>query len=157
MLKLPLVTPDSSPGEPFCDDCLEVEILRSIYGYSYQLDTVGAKLSITVMLAYCLLAVGQTLYALISGISSSAWDSVAELIALAMNSKPTHVLQNTCAGIIGVKLFRAAVGIRETTEGHLELCFGGDGEVQGGERVRVNEKYGKMKEEEIAARKDKEQ
>lgn len=137
-------TPDSEPSEWFCDDCLTYDMLRLAYGWSYQLDNVGTKLAITVMVIYCTLAAAHFLYSIISGLSSSTWDSVAELFALAMNSQPTRVLQNTCAGIIGSKAFRASVQIFETTEGHLELCFQ-DSEPDPHAllaKVRVNEKYG---------------
>ena len=65
-----------------------------------------------------------------TGISSGSWDSVAEVVALAMNSSPTQHLQNTCSGIIGVKPFRTRVRILATAsqvgekQDHLELVFG---------------------------------
>ena len=105
------------------------------------LDGTATKLAIAVMFIYCLLASSHTLYAIITGISSSAWDSVAELVALAINSSPSDVLQNTCAGIIGTRAFKAPVRIAETTEGHLELLFGDRHDLQTSE-FRVNEKYG---------------
>ena len=109
------------------------------------IDGTFTKLAITVMFAYCLLTFGHFLYAAMTGVSSSAWDSVAELVALARNSSPTEALQNTCAGIIGTRGFRSIVRIRETTEGHLELLFGdeGDYKVQTSE-LKLNEKYGRI-------------
>ena len=97
------------------------------------------------MIAYCLLAVVHILYALIFGVSGSAWDSIAELVALAMNSKPTAMLQNTCAGIIGVKAFKTKVQVLETTEGHLELCFDeAEHPSSSNLKVKYNEKYGTL-------------
>ena len=103
---------------------MKFEIQRSIYGWSYQIDSVITKLAITVMIVYCALALTHIIYAASSGISSFAWDSTAEIVALAMNSTPTRALQNTCAGIIGTKAFKTSVKIVETTDGHLELFFG---------------------------------
>lgn len=59
----------------------------------------------------------------VSGVSSTAWDSVAELVALAMNSPPTEALQNTCAGIIGKKAYETNVRVLKTNKKHLELVF----------------------------------
>ena len=85
------------------------------------------------------------MYAAVTGVSSSVWDSVTELVALAINSSPTGALQNTCAGIIGTRAFRTVVRIRETDAGHLEMLFGeeDDYKMQTGE-LKLNEKYGRI-------------
>lgn len=97
------------------------------------------------MLAYCALVLGHIIYSTISGVSSTAWDSTAELVALAMNSSPTEVLQNTCAGIIGSTALKTPVRVLATTQGHLELVFGElkDPNVQASTLV-MNKKYGKL-------------
>ena len=102
------------------------------------------------MLAYCILALVHILYLGTSGISSTAWDSTAEMMALAVNSSPTKYLQNTCAGIIGIKAYQVPVRILAAKvssagagEDHLELVFGESG--KDGvhiERLEVNRKYG---------------
>ena len=107
------------------------------------IDGTITKLAIAVMFGYCLLALGHTFYVAITGVSSSAWDSVAELIALAINSSPTDTLQNTCAGIIGTRAFQTPVRIVETTGGHLELLFGDRRDLQTS-KLRFNEKYGRI-------------
>ena len=69
-------------------------------------------------------------YLMITGLSSDAWDSAAEIFVLAINSSPTLHLKNTCSGIIGLKPFRITVRIIATSnvEGekadHLEIVFG---------------------------------
>lgn len=99
------------------------------------------------MLAYCILVVAHLIYSAVSGVSSTAWDSVAELVALAMNSSPTEALQNTCAGIVGKKGFQTHVRVMKTSEKHLELVFG---EVQDPNadisKLIMNEKYGSIAE-----------
>lgn len=64
-----------------------------------------------------------------TGISSTAWDSIAEVVALAINSAPTACLRNTCAGISELHIFKLPVRIlvSKDDEGdgeHLELVFG---------------------------------
>ena len=100
------------------------------------------------MLAYCTLVLGHIIYSAISGVSSTAWDSTAELVALAMNSSPPQILQNTCAGIVGRQALKTSVRVLATTPGHLELVFGEvkDPNAQTSELV-MNEKYGKLMDE----------
>lgn len=99
----------------------------------------------TVMIAYCLLVLGHIIYSAISGVSSTAWDSAAELVALAMNSSPTKVLENTCAGIMGRQALNTPVRVLETAPGHLELVFGQfkgpNGQTS---ELVMNKKYGKL-------------
>ena len=112
-----------NPSGSFCAECLTLQISRMAYGWAYMIDSVFIKLGIAVMFGYCLLTFGHFVFAIITGISSSAWDSVTEIIALAMNSSPTEALQNTCAEITGKRPFQTIVRIRETSVGHLELLF----------------------------------
>lgn len=62
-----------------------------------------------------------------------------------MNSSPTEILQNTCAGLIGRQAFKTPVKVLVTTPGHLELVFGEvkDPKAQTSQLV-MNEKYGKL-------------
>lgn len=97
------------------------------------------------MLAYSALVLGHIVYSAIFKISSTAWDSAAELVALAMNSSPTQVLQNTCAGILGRQALKTPVRVLVTTPGHLELVFGSvDGQNAPTSKLVMNEKYGKL-------------
>lgn len=95
------------------------------------------------MLIYCFLALAHLFYSAISGVSSTAWDSTAEMVALAMNSSPTEALYNTCAGIIGKKAYQTHIRVMKTSEKHLELVFG---EVKDPNadiaKLVMNEKYG---------------
>lgn len=65
-----------------------------------------------------------------------------------MNSSPTEILQNTCAGIIGIKALKTPVRVLATAQGHLELVFGEveDPNAQISTLV-MNEKYGKLASE----------
>lgn len=102
------------------------------------------------MLAYCVLVLGHIIYSAISGVSSTAWDSVAELAALGMNSSPTKMLQNTCAGIIGRQAFKTPVRVLVTTPGHLELVFGEAKDPNATSELVMNQKYGRLDEKDGA-------
>ena len=84
------------------------------------------------------------------GISSTAWDSISEVTALAMNSTPTLMLRNTCAGISELHIFKIPVRIKvkKDAEGegeHLELVFGNTGEDEMKEdNIVPNRAYGTM-------------
>ena len=86
-----------------------------------------------------------------TAISSDAWDSTAEVLALAINFPPTHHLQNTCSGIFGMMSFRTRVRIVATAnqpgdrEDHLELVFGEPSEAAAPEtKMALNEEYGSL-------------
>lgn len=97
------------------------------------------------MLSYCVLLFGHIVYCAVSGVSSTAWDSVAELVALAMNSSPTKILQNTCAGIMGRKALKTSVKVVATTPGHLELVFGQVNDPLAQiSKLEMNQEYGKL-------------
>lgn len=97
---------------------------NAIYGWMYTSRETTTKLAIVVMLTYCFLVFAHVIYSAVSGISSTAWDSAAELVVLAMNSSPTEILQNTCAGVVGRKAYETRVRVLKTNDKHLELVFG---------------------------------
>lgn len=118
-------------------------------GWAYTPDGTFTKLSMVIMFAYCILAFGHIIYLLLSGVSSDAWNSTAEIVALAMNSSPTAYLHNTCAGIIGVNTFKTPVqilvrGDDNQTE-YLELVFGNKDTVDAGaSKLTKNKEYGEV-------------
>lgn len=81
------------------------------------------KIAIAFLLTYCCFALSHYFYSGISGIfppstrggynakrlcflgiSSTCWDSIAEATALAINSPPTTILRNPCAGIAEIRI-----------------------------------------------------
>ena len=124
----------------------------SITGWVYSMQGTTTKLGVTIIITYCIFAFAHVLYLAISGISSTVWDSTAEVVALAMNSTPIKYLQNTCAGIIGIKTFRTNVRILATNGGegkheHLELIFGDSQQHHSGmTKMKANTKYEKLYE-----------
>ena len=125
---------------------VKLRVDSTINGYAYNIRGVSSKVAISFLLAYCILALSHILYAAISGkrlsilvsdpvvnnlgISSTCWDSIGEVTALAMNSTPTTLLRNTCAGIMELNIYKLPVcvlAVRDSEEGdgeHLELVFG---------------------------------
>lgn len=102
---------------------LRVQI--DINGYAYHWRDTTVTLSCVVLGIYCLIATSHILFALITGLSSQSWDTISEIVALAMQSQPTERLRYTCAGIVTTSIFKNFVRVGKTGEEgeHLELIF----------------------------------
>lgn len=131
-------------------DWVKFRVSSTVEGYAYNTHGPTPKVAISFLLAYCVVAVAHILYAGISGISSTCWDSIAEVTALAVNTTPTTALRNTCAGITEMNIFKLPVRIlaMRDAEGdgeHLELVFGNVDEktVESG-TIKANRVYGTM-------------
>lgn len=114
-----------------CNHCTVFEVDHSIQGYAYSVNGTLTKIAVAVMIGFCILATAHSVYLATTGLSSATWDSAAEVVALAMNSTPTRLLQNTCAGITSARTFQTRVRVLASDNGngngkdeHLELVFG---------------------------------
>lgn len=131
-------------------DWVKFRVSSVVQGYAYNTRGVIPKLAICLLLIYCAFAMAHIFYAGISGISSTCWDSIAEVIALAVNSPPTIALRNTCAGITEFDIFKLPVRVLtmrdEVGDGeHLELVFGNVDEKSVKHRIiKTNRVYGTM-------------
>lgn len=129
---------------------VKLHVSSAFQGFAYNTHGAFPKLAICILLLYCAFALGHVLYAGISGISSTCWDSIAEVTALAVNSPPTRVLRNTCAGITEFDIFKLPVRIltirdEEGDGEHLELVFGSVDEKSVVHRViKPNRAYGTL-------------
>jgi hypothetical protein len=85
-----------------------------IEGLSYSTEGKTIKVALCILLCYCLCATTHFLYSIISGLSSSSWDTIAEMVALAMNSPPVRGFGNTCTGIRTTGIFKEPVKIEST-------------------------------------------
>ena len=131
-------------------DWVKFHVESVFQGYAYSARGTIPKLAICLLMIYCAFAIAHILYAGISGISSTCWDSIAEVTALAVNSPPTKALRNTCAGISEFDIFKLPVRVltMRDDEGdgeHLELVFGSVDEKSVEHRViKANRVYGTM-------------
>ena len=84
-----------------------------IQGMSYRAQYVTDYLSIAVLSTYILLALGHTVYIVYRRESSSAWDTITEMLTLAYNSLPrSETLENTSAGIESLDTFSKIATVR---------------------------------------------
>ena len=132
-------------------DWVKLRVHTTIEGFAYNTRGATPKVAICFLLAYCVFALAHILYAGITGISSTCWDSIGEVTALAVNSTPSALLRNTCAGITELSIFKIPVRVlafrdNENSDGeHLELVFGDlDEKTIEHQVIKHNRVYGTM-------------
>jgi hypothetical protein len=123
-----------------CDN-LNTKLLVSVYGYG--VTTISVILSLVVLFLYSTLVFVYIGIVLLRGTTSTALDTTAELVTLALQSRHPKYLGSTSVGIESMETLRAPVGIRVNSEKSLELVFRDDPEQQGRflTKVEANEKY----------------
>jgi hypothetical protein len=100
------------------------------YGYGYRWSgSRTAQFGISILLVHTIIATLYTIFVIFKIVGKGpgigrAWESMPELFVLAMNSRPTQKLNNTCAGISRRETWCENVGVRAVDEGHLEIVFG---------------------------------
>ncbi|KAL8703205.1 MAG: hypothetical protein Q9225_008123 [Loekoesia sp. 1 TL-2023] len=131
-------------------DWVKLRVDSSVEGYAFSLDGLAPKFTAVILLIYCTLVITHLVYAAVSGISSTSWDSITELVVLAVNSSPSLQLRNTCAGVHQMAVFRLPVRIltskdADGEEDHLGLHFGAVDELTARKcRIQENHDYGTM-------------
>lgn len=110
-------------------------------GYGYDTSTITVRLSLAVMAVYLVATVAYLLYTLVTGEVATSWDSVAELVTLALNSQKPKCLENTSVGIDTLETFRRPVNIRVNQDDSLEIRFDAPDHSESYARVKPNEKY----------------
>ena len=108
-------------------------------GWAYSARGDAAKFSIFALLLYVFIALIHWVCTSLYRESSNSWDSVSELVALAMNSDRSAKFRNTGAGINSLTLFKRPVQIVER-DGALQLAI--DNPVGPYRAVEYNELYG---------------
>lgn len=110
----------------------------SVVGYAWNMDGTAIKIAVPILIIYCLYATSYVVYTIVTGHSSRAWDTIASITALAFNSRPSKVLENTSVRISQTDTFRNLVSVREAeSERRLEMVFQRDEQDRGGLLRRV--------------------
>lgn len=110
-------------------------------GLAYSPSGLPMVVSLLILLIYCFYVAIYTTIMFIKPLSSSAWDSIAELTALAILSAPTDKLHNTSAGVEMMNTFREPVNIRAVGSDHLEIVFHNDEQKRAADMVQKNKEY----------------
>ena len=107
-------------------DFTESRMNATIEGYSYHASSTTDFLAIAVVLFHCLVALAHTIYCVLHGVSSGCWDTVTEILTLALGpSADRGVPENTGAGIKNSQTFKKKAWVR-VKKGRVVLVFEAD-------------------------------
>ncbi|EUC27998.1 hypothetical protein COCCADRAFT_110268 [Bipolaris zeicola 26-R-13] len=114
-----------------------------IYGYGYGSRSTSIRLAILVMITYCAIATAYIGYILVTGSTSTAWNSTIELVALALHSKKPDYLGHISVGLDSIKTMKEGVGIRVNQDNELELVFAHDRDIEKRylKKIQSNKEY----------------
>jgi hypothetical protein len=115
----------------------QFSITKVTRGYGYGTSPASTRLSLVVIIAYCIVTVSYITYLLVSGHASTAWNSATELVLLALQSRHVEHLDHTSVGINSKETYREPVGIRVSGERRLELVFAKDPSIRARKLRRV--------------------
>jgi hypothetical protein len=118
---------------------LRFSVTANGYGYGYSTSTL---LSVITLLGYVVLALVECFQSFVfSRKTSNSWDSISEILALALQSEKAEVLKNTGAGIATLLTYKHTVRLIARKR-HLELRVGLKDPSAQGQRVEENKAYG---------------
>jgi hypothetical protein len=98
----------------------------TLYAYGYTTNSTSVRLSLAVILAYCIVTIVFMIYILVTGYTSTAWNSAIELVVLALQSRRPEYPGHTAVGIDSLHTLNQGVGIRVNKDDELELVFASD-------------------------------
>ncbi len=119
------------------------------YGYGYHwYGSKTTQFGISVLLVHLVIASAHMAYVLREILWKDrglpvTWQTIPELIALAINSGSSEKMQNTCAGISDTRTWNEPVAVREASKGHLEMVLGRNQMLQM-PRARAGVRYGTL-------------
>ena len=84
---------------PANSDYVKLRMRVEVVGYAWYASGVSDYLATAVVLIYMLMALAHTTWVVTKGVTSSSWDTVTELLALALQSLESDALRGSGAGI----------------------------------------------------------
>ncbi len=101
----------------------QIQARRYRHGYGYDSEPVTVRLSLVVLSIYAAATAIFFSYTLITGTTATSWDSISDLIALALNSQRPDTFKDTSVGISTLEIFRTPLGLRANQRGSVEMMF----------------------------------
>ncbi|TGO47997.1 hypothetical protein BOTNAR_0498g00040 [Botryotinia narcissicola] len=146
-ISIPLIGSEASEQTRDQDKYTYITVNRFRYGYSYSLRGITRWLALSILLLHIFLALAHTVIITHMGWTSKILKSLCEILVLAINSSPSMVLDNTCAGIDRLDTYKQIIKVRETSFEHLGLVMNGD-EDKHTEKVVIDKEYGSLDKKE---------
>lgn len=100
------------PNSDFVNLRMRVEVV----GYAWYASGFSDYLATAVVVLYMLVALAHTIWVLTKGVTSSSWDTVTELLALALQSPAPDSLRGSGAGIERLGTYRRLTRLRVMRE-----------------------------------------
>ncbi|KAL8860165.1 MAG: hypothetical protein Q9178_003429 [Gyalolechia marmorata] len=88
-----------------------------VVGYAWYASGFSDYVAITVVVTYMLIALAHTIWVVATGITSSSWDTVTEILALALQSPASKALSGSGAGIERLGTYQRMMKLRIREEG----------------------------------------
>ncbi|KAK3176835.1 hypothetical protein OEA41_008160 [Lepraria neglecta] len=118
---------------------VELRMRVQVVGYAWYASSFSDYLATAVVVTYMLVAFAHTVWVLKKGVTSSSWDTVTELLALALQSPVPDALRGSGAGIERLVTYKRLIrlrAIREEGEERLVMLIDGEEKyLKGGEEL----------------------
>ncbi len=108
---------------------VDLRMRVQVVGYAWYASSYSDYLATAVVVTYMLVAFAHTVWVLKNGVTSSSWDTVTELLALALRSPVSDALRGSGAGIerlVTYKRLTRLRAMREEGEERLVLLIDGE-------------------------------
>ena len=96
---------------------VKLRMRMQVVGYAWYASGFSDYLATVVVIIYMLVALTHTVWILRTGVTSSSWDTVTELLALALQSPVPEALRGSGAGIERLGSYRRMVRLRTAKDG----------------------------------------
>lgn len=88
-----------------------------VVGYAWYASSFSTYLATAVVVTYMFVAFAHTVWVFKNGVTSSSWDTVTELLALALRSPVSDALRGSGAGIERLMTYKRLTRLRAMREG----------------------------------------
>ncbi len=89
----------------------------NVAGYAWYANGFSDYLATAIVTTYTVMAVAHTVWELAKGMTGSSWDTVTELVALALRSLVSEALSGSGAGIERLRTYGRFPRLRVTGQG----------------------------------------
>lgn len=96
---------------------IHLQMRVQVVGYAWYASGFSTYLATAVVVTYMLVALAHTVWVLKNGVTSSSWDTVTELLALALRSPVSDALRGSGAGIEKLVTYKRLIRLRAMREG----------------------------------------
>ena len=104
------------PPPSATSDHINLRMKMQVVGYAWYVSGFSEYLAIAVIVIYVFVALAHTVWVVSTGVTSSSWDTVTELLALALQSPVTDTLRGSSAGIERLGTYRRMAKLRVRDE-----------------------------------------